>query len=174
MCLSTKNVNHQFDILMELDELCGNLDNASHYFLAVPPHCVTLYLEDGAFPNHFCGLHILKCNITTWDTTCTDNCLHGGWVNHLFEQIFCLSSTGNLPLAKKFHVVLDHLDESKLTYFLWIADVQTTWVHIKEQVRETKLLAMDDKSCLNFAIICDTMDLDQVLLAYDVGDSLLA
>jgi hypothetical protein len=85
-----------------------------------------------------------------------------------------LSSTGNLPLAKKFHVVLDRLDESKLTHFLWIADVQTTWVYFNEQVRETKLLAMDDRSHLNFAIIYDPVDLDQVLLAYDVGDSLLA
>jgi hypothetical protein len=82
---------------------------------------------------------------------------------NLFEQILCLSSTGDLPLAKKFHVVLDRLDESKLTHFLWIADVQTARVHLEEQGRETKLLAMDDKSCLNFAIICDPIDLDRVL-----------
>jgi hypothetical protein len=73
-----------------------------------------------------------------------------------------LNSTGNLPLAKLFHVVLDHLDESKLTYFLWMTDVQITWVHLEEQVRETKLLVMDDNSHLNFAIICDPIDLDQV------------
>jgi hypothetical protein len=48
----------QFNIVMELDELCGNLDNALHYLLAVPPHHVTLHLEDGASPNHFGGLHI--------------------------------------------------------------------------------------------------------------------
>jgi hypothetical protein len=74
-----------------------------------------------------------------------------------------LSSTCNLPLAKKSHVVFDHLDESKLTHFLWIEDVQNTQVHFEEQVRDTKLLAMDIKSRLNFAIICDTIDLDQVL-----------
>jgi hypothetical protein len=50
---------------MELDKLCGNLDNALHYLLAVPPHHVALHLEDGASPNHFGGLHILECNITT-------------------------------------------------------------------------------------------------------------
>jgi hypothetical protein len=53
-----------------------------------------------------------------------------------------------------FHVVLDRLDESKLTHLLWIADVQTTRVHFEEQVRETKLFVMDNKSRLNFAIIC--------------------
>jgi hypothetical protein len=68
-----------------------------------------------------------------------------------------------LLLAKKFYVVLDHLDESKLTHLLWIADVQTTRVHLKEQVRETKLLVMNRKSHLNFAIICDPVDFDQVL-----------
>ncbi len=150
---------------MELDELCGNLDNALHCLLAVPPNRDTLHLEDGASTNHFGNLHILKCNITTQDTTCTDNCpeICSGRENHLFEQIFCSSSTGNMPLAKKFHVVLDRLDESKVTHFLWIADVQTTWVHLEEQVRGTKLLAMNDKSCRNFAITCDPIDLDQVL-----------
>jgi hypothetical protein len=41
--------------------------------------------------------------------------------------------------------------------------VQTARVHFEEQVRETKLLTMDDKSHLNFAIVCDPIDLDQVL-----------
>jgi hypothetical protein len=31
-----KNVYCQFDISMELNELCGNLDNALHYLLAIP------------------------------------------------------------------------------------------------------------------------------------------
>jgi hypothetical protein len=31
---------------MELDELCGNLDNALHYLRAIPPHRVSLHLED--------------------------------------------------------------------------------------------------------------------------------
>jgi hypothetical protein len=152
-----KIVNRQSNISMELDELCGNLDNALHYLLAVPPHPVTLHLEDGAPPNHFGGLHILECNITTWDTTCTDKCpeIHSGRENHLFKQILCLSSTSNLPLAKKFHVVLDRQDESRLTHFLWIADVHATWVHFKEQGKETTLLAMDNKSY----VICDPIDL---------------
>ena len=127
------------------------------YLLAIPLHHVTLHLKDGASPNHFGGLHILECNITTWDTTCTDNCLEirSGRENHLFKQILCSSSTGNLPLAKEFHVVFDHLDKSKLTHLLWVANVQTTRMHLKEQVRETKLLMMDNKGCFNFAIICD-------------------
>ncbi len=149
---------------MELDELCGNLDNALHCLLAVPPHCVTLHLENGASPNHFGGFYILECTITTWNTTCTEDCkICSGRENHLFKQNLCSSSTGNLRPAKQFHVVLDRLDESKLTHLLWIVDVQTTRVHFKEQVRETKLLAMDDKSCLNFAIVCDLVDFNQVL-----------
>jgi hypothetical protein len=157
-----KNVNRQVNISMELDELCGNLDNALHYPLAVPPHCVTFHLEDRASPNHFGGLYILKCNITTRDTTCTDNCpeICSGRENHPVKQILCSSSSGNLPLAKKFHVVFDCLDESKLTHLLWIANVQTTRMHLKEQIRETKLLIMDNKSCFNFAIICDPINLD--------------
>jgi hypothetical protein len=63
-----KNINSQFFISIELDEICGNFDNALHYPLGVPPHCVTFHLEDGASPNHFGGLYILKCNITTRDT----------------------------------------------------------------------------------------------------------
>ncbi len=35
-------------------------------------------------------------------------------------------------------------------------------------------MAMDDKSRLNFAIICDPVDFNQFLQAYDVGDGLLA
>jgi hypothetical protein len=161
---------------MELDDLCGNLDNTLHYPLAIHPHHDTHHLEDRVSPNCFGGLYILECNITTRDTTCADNCpeICSGREHHLFKQILCSSNIGNLPLAKKFHVVLDRLDESKLTHLLWIADVQTTQVHHEEQVRENKLLAMVNKSCLNFAIICDPIDLDQVLLAYDVGDSLLA
>jgi hypothetical protein len=156
-----KNVNCQFNISMELDELCGNLDNALHCLHVVPPHCVTFHLEVRAPLNHFGSLHILECNITTWDTTCTDKCpeICSGRENHLFKQILCLSSTSNLPLAKKIHVVLDRQDEFRLTHFLWIADVQTTWVHFKEQVRETTLLAMDNKSHLNFTIKCDPIDL---------------
>jgi hypothetical protein len=67
-----KNVNRQFNNLMELDELCGNFDYALHYPLAVPPHPVTLHPENGAYPNHSGYLYILECNITTRDTTCTD------------------------------------------------------------------------------------------------------
>ncbi len=157
-----ENVNCQLDISIELDELRGNLDNALHYPLAVPPHHVTLHLENKASPNHLGGLYILECNITTRDTICTEYCpeIRSGRANHLFKQILCSSSTSNLPLAKKFHVVFDHLDESKLTHLLWITNVQTPWLHLKEQGRKTKLLTMDNKSCFNFAIICDPIYLD--------------
>ncbi len=72
--VDNKNTICQFHISMELDELCGSLDNALHYLLAIPPHRVTLHLEDGASSNHFGGLYILECNITPQDTTCTDDC----------------------------------------------------------------------------------------------------
>jgi hypothetical protein len=36
--VDTKNTDCQIHILMELDELCENLDNALHYLLAIPPH----------------------------------------------------------------------------------------------------------------------------------------
>jgi hypothetical protein len=86
MCLlTTKNVNCKFHISMDLDELCENLDNALHYLLEVPPHPVSLHLEDGASPNPFGSLYILDCNITTQDTTCTDDCpeIRSGRENHL-------------------------------------------------------------------------------------------
>ena len=147
---------------MELNELYGNFDNALHYPLVIPPHYVTFRLEDGASPNLFGSLYILECNITIRDTTCTDNCpeICSRRENHLFKQTFCLSSTGNLSLAKRFHVFFDHLDKSKLIHLLWIANVQTTRMHLKEQVREIKLLAMDNKGGFNFAIICDPINLD--------------
>ncbi len=145
--------------------LCGNLDNALHYLPVVLPHRVTLHHEDRASPNHFGGLHILECNITTQDTACTDDCpeIRSGRENHLLKKVLCSSSTGNLLLAKKFNVALDHLDEFTLTHLLWIADVQTTRVHFEEQVRETNMSAIDEESCLRFAIICDPIDLNQVL-----------
>ncbi len=102
MCLLTKKC--QANLTIELDELCGNLDNDLHYLLADPSHCVTHHLEDGASPNHFGGFYILECNITSQDTACTDDCpeIRSGRDNHLFKQICCSSSTSNLPLAKKF------------------------------------------------------------------------
>jgi hypothetical protein len=43
-------------------------------------------------------------------------------------------------------------------------------VHFKKQVRQTKRASMDNKSCVHFAVICDPVDLDDILEAYDVGD----
>ncbi len=65
--VNKKNINCQCNILMELDELCGNLDYALHYLLAVPPHRVTLYLEDRASPNHlvaFTSLSLTSLSVT--------------------------------------------------------------------------------------------------------------
>jgi hypothetical protein len=93
---------------MELNELCGNLDNALHYPLAVPPHRVTLHLENGASPNHFGGLHILEFNITTRDTTCTDNCpeICSGRENHLLNKSLACLSPAIRHLLKGFMLFL--------------------------------------------------------------------
>jgi hypothetical protein len=146
-----KYVNLQSYTSIELNELCGNFDDALYYPLAVPPHCVTIHLENRASPNHFGGHYILECNITTLDSTCTNNCpeICSEKEDHLFGKILCSSSTGNLPLAKEFHVVFDCLDKSKLTHLLCVANVQTTTMHLKEQVGEIKLLTMDNKGCFN-------------------------
>jgi hypothetical protein len=42
----------------------------------------------------------------------------------------------------------------------------------KKQVRHTKRAAMDNKSCVHFAVICDPVDLDEILEAYGVGDGI--
>jgi hypothetical protein len=47
-------------------------------------------------------------------------------------------------------------------------------MYVKKQVWETKLLTVDNKSCANLAIICYPIDLDEILKAYDFGDSHLA
>jgi hypothetical protein len=151
---------------MELDELCGDLDNALHYLLAVPPHITTLHLEDGVSPNHlraFTSSSVTSLPGTPPALTIALKSAVEGKIIFLNKSIvrvapaiFCLQNSFMLSL-------LDHLDESKLTHLLWMADVQITWVHFKEQVRKTKLLAVDDKNCLNFAIICDPIDCNQVL-----------
>jgi hypothetical protein len=51
-----KHVNCQPYTSMELNELCENFDNALHYPIAIPPHCVTFHLENGASSNHFGSL----------------------------------------------------------------------------------------------------------------------
>jgi hypothetical protein len=48
--------------------------------------------------------------------------------------------------------------------------MQPVRVYFKKQVRQTKHTAMDNKSCVRFAVICDPVDLDKILGAYDVGD----
>jgi len=103
-----------------------------HKSLAILLHCITFHFENRASPNHFGGLPILECDITTRDITFTDDCpeIRCGKDNHLLEQNPCLSSTGNLSLAKKIHV-FDHLDKSKLTHLLGVANVQTAWMHFK-------------------------------------------
>jgi hypothetical protein len=51
--------------------------------------------------------------------------------------------------------------------------MQPARVHFKKQVRQTKHVVMGSKSFICFTIICDPVDLDKILEAYDVGDGIL-
>ncbi len=54
-----ETINRQFNILLELDELLGNLDNTLHHVLAVPSHRVPFHLENRLASNYICGLDVL-------------------------------------------------------------------------------------------------------------------
>ena len=49
-----KHINCKLYILMKLDELGWNLDNALQHTLGIFPHCVSLHLQHGPATNHFC------------------------------------------------------------------------------------------------------------------------
>jgi hypothetical protein len=53
-------INCQFNILLELDELLGNLDNTLCPALAVPSHRVPFHLENRSSLNYICGLDVLR------------------------------------------------------------------------------------------------------------------
>jgi hypothetical protein len=144
---------------MELDELCGNLDNALHYLLAVPPHRVTLHLET-EHPQ------ITLAAFTSMSVTSlpgTPSALTIALKSAVEGKIIF----SNKSFAQVAPAICCFLKSFMLFLTVWmnplIADVQTTRGHLEEQVRETKLLMIDDKSPLNFAIICDPVDFDQVL-----------
>ena len=52
--------------------------------------------------------------------------------------------------------------------------MQSTRVHLKQQVRQSKSTAMHNKCGINLAVIRNPVALDEVLEAYDVGYSLAA
>ena len=57
--INKETINCQFNILLELDELLGNLDNTLRHALAVPSHSVPFHLENRLAPNYICGLDVL-------------------------------------------------------------------------------------------------------------------
>jgi hypothetical protein len=57
--IDEETINHQFNILLELDELLGNLDNTLRQVLAVPSHRVPFHLENRSTPDYICSLDVL-------------------------------------------------------------------------------------------------------------------
>ncbi len=66
------------------------------------------------------------------------------------------------------------LDKSKLTHLLGVAHMQTAGMHLKQQVRQPKSTAMDNKCSVKLAIIGHPVTLDDILEADNVGYCLLA
>jgi hypothetical protein len=68
------------------------------------------------------------------------------------------------------------LDKPQLTHLLWvwIAHVQTTRVHLKQQIRQAERTAVDHNYCVHFAIMSYPISLDKVLEANDICDGFLA
>jgi hypothetical protein len=95
-------------------------------------------------------------------------------IDQFFVQVSSSYCTCYLSLAEKLHVVLNCLDKSKLTHLLWVADVHTARVHFKQQIRQAKCTAVNNKCCVQLAIIGHPVTLDEVLEANDVGDGFLA
>ncbi len=57
--IDKETINCQFNILLELDELLGNLDNTLRNALAAPSHPVPFHLENSLNPDYICGLDVL-------------------------------------------------------------------------------------------------------------------
>ena len=70
--------------------------------------------------------------------------------------------------------LLHCLNKSKLAHLLRVALMQTTWMHFKQQVRQPRSTAMNNKGSVHLAIIGHSVTLDEILEAYNVGNSLLA
>ena len=58
MLVDKEAIYCQFDILLELDKLLGNLDNTLHHMLAVPLDSIPFHLEDRLAPDYICGFDI--------------------------------------------------------------------------------------------------------------------
>ena len=52
--------------------------------------------------------------------------------------------------------------------------MQSTRVHLKQQVRQSKSTAMHNKCGINLTVVSDSVALDKVLEAYNVGNGLAA
>ncbi len=66
--IDKETVNCQFDILLELDELLGNLDNTMRHTIVILSHSVPFHLENRLSPNYICGLDVLGGYIQPWDS----------------------------------------------------------------------------------------------------------
>ncbi len=53
----------QFDMLLELDELLGNLDNTLCHTLAILLDCIPFHLEDRSAPDCICGFDIVSSHV---------------------------------------------------------------------------------------------------------------
>jgi hypothetical protein len=63
----------QFNILLELDELLGNLDNTLRHMLAILSHCIPFHPKDRSAPDYMCGFDIIDGHICSWNTTSANN-----------------------------------------------------------------------------------------------------
>jgi hypothetical protein len=59
MLVDKEAIYCQFDILLELDELLGNLDNTPCHTLAVLWDCIPFHLEDRLAPDYIYGFDIV-------------------------------------------------------------------------------------------------------------------
>ncbi len=73
--IDKETINCQFNILLELDKLFGNLDNTLRRALAIPSHCVPFHLENRSTPNYICGLDVLGGYIRPRDPPTLTNAL---------------------------------------------------------------------------------------------------
>ena len=65
--IDKETINCQLNILLELDELFGNLDNTLRHAIAIPPCSVPFHLKSRSAPNYKCGLDVLGSYIRPWD-----------------------------------------------------------------------------------------------------------
>ena len=175
MLVYKETVNGKFHILMDLDELRGDLDNTLLFALAIPSNGVPLHLDDRTAPDHFSSLDIINGDIGSRDSSgsynCSEVCSRG--INELLIELSCLDCPGNLALAKQLHVVFNSLHKTKLAQLLRVTNMQTTGVNFKEEVWQTVGTPVNDKGSANLTVICHPIAFDEVLEANYVGNCLL-